>query len=255
MISLQTYFVKEENWQVDEVIITEDAHHLIRVMRYEIDDNVMCVHPNGKIAKCNIVALDEASKIVRAKIVEWLPIDNELPVRITILQSLPKGNKLEWIIQKGTELGATRFLLFQSERSIVKWDKKKVKNRLQRYEKIAKEASEQSKRNMIPTIDYIDNMNQYIAKITTDQCLKIIAYEEEAKQERTSSFFQLLNRVNHHDEIVVCIGPEGGFTEKEVAFFKEKGFIPTRLGKRILRTETASLYALAAIAYHVEEME
>lgn len=252
---MQTYFVDEKNWQENEVIISDDAHHIIRVMRYNIGDKILCVHPNTQVAKCNIIAINNDEETVHAKIIEWLNVDNELPVRVTILQSLPKGNKVELIIQKGTELGANQFILFESERSIVKWDEKKVKKRIERYNKIAKEASEQSKRNIIPQIKYVKNINDYLKNKNNVNSIKLIAYEEEAKQKRTTSFSKLLQSVKENEEIIVCIGPEGGFTEEEIVFFKEYGFEPIRLGKRILRTETASLYTLAAISYHFEELE
>lgn len=252
---MQTYFVEENNWQENEVFISEDAHHIIRVMRYNIGDVILCVHPNRQVAKCEITSFNKDESLVIAKIMEWLDIDNELPVQVTILQSLPKGNKLELIVQKGTELGASKFIFFESKRSIVKWDGKKAKNRIQRYEKIAKEASEQAKRNIVPKISYVENINQFIENIDNQHCLKLIAYEEEAKQNRTSSFSQQLKQVRANEEIYIIIGPEGGLTEDEVQYFNKYGFVPVRLGKRILRTETASLYALSAISYHLEELE
>lgn len=180
---------------------------------------------------------------------------NELPVNVTILQSLPKGNKLEFIIQKGTELGASRFFLFASERSIVKWDEKKVKNRLERYEKIAKEASEQAKRNVIPEILYVENLHDLLDNLNDVKGSKLIAYEDEAKREPATSLATQLKNVETNGEILVAIGPEGGFSEEEVKLFQNNGFVPVRLGKRILRTETAPLYVLSAISYHFEELE
>ncbi len=255
MTRLQTYFVAEENWRENEVSITEDAHHIIRVMRYNIGDQIICVHPDRKMAKCVITELNKQDGIVRATIIEWLDVDNELPVNVTILQSLPKGNKLEFIIQKGTELGASRFFLFASERSIVKWDEKKVKNRLERYEKIAKEASEQAKRNMIPEILYVENLHDLLDNLNDVKGSKLIAYEDEAKREPSTSLATQLKNVETNGEILVAIGPEGGFSEDEVKLFQNNGFVPVRLGKRILRTETAPLYVLSAISYHFEELE
>lgn len=254
MTTLQRYFVSEENWYDDGVMLTDDFHHIIRVMRYQIDDMITCVHPNKQIALCKIINIDEEKQIVHTSIIDWLHDDVELPVEVTILQSLPKGNKLELIIQKGTELGATRFILFQSERSIVKWDERKTNNRLQRYRKIAKEASEQSKRNVIPTVDYVANINEFLNEYTHKNVLKLIAYEEEAKENKAPSLTKQLSKLNEGETLAICIGPEGGFSTNEISFFKKNGFSPVRLGKRILRTETASLYALAAISYHFEEL-
>lgn len=251
---MQRYFVAEEYWQEDEVRLVEDAHHILRVMRFQINDRIICVHPKGQAAECNITHINEDNNQVRATITKWLDDHNELPVKVTILQSLPKGNKLELIIQKATELGATQFVLFQSERSVVKWNEKRMKNRLQRYEKIAKEASQQSGRNFIPEIIYTKDVEKFLQEDSLHSTSKLLAYEEEAKKATEGSFYSELRKMANNDHIIVSIGPEGGFSPEEVARFKEQGFTPIRLGKRILRTETAALYALASISYHFEEM-
>lgn len=251
---MQRYFLAEKYWQEDEVTLIDDAHHIMRVMRFQIDDLILCVHPNGQVAECKIIELNEADHEVKALILRWLDEDHELPVNVTILQSLPKGNKLDLIIQKGTELGANQFVLYQSERSLVKWNEKRIRNRLQRYQKIAKEASEQSGRNLVPEIIFINDLKTYLQVDSLHSAHKLLAYEEEAKQATKASLHNELNKVSQNDHIIISIGPEGGFSSKEVTSFKEQGFSPVRLGKRILRTETAALYALASISYHFEEM-
>lgn len=255
MIQMQRYFVDAANWLEHKVILEQDAHHIIRVMRYQVGDNIICVHPNGKVARCEIFEINETENIVVVTIAEWLETDSELPVHVTILQSLPKGSKLDLIIQKGTELGAAQFILFQSEHSVVKWDDKKRNNRLQRFEKIVKEASEQSGRTIVPQIHFTDDVVSFVETYTNSTIIKLLAYEEEAKVQREGSLFSELQKVKAGDHIIVCVGPEGGFHRDEVTFYKENGFVPVRLGKRILRTETAALYALACISYHVEEMD
>src|SRR5699024_666085 len=246
---MQRYFIDESQWANEKVTITEDAHHIIRVMRYEVGDKIICVHPDGKAAECEIIELDDGGKTVLATVKSWLESDSELPVEVTILQSLPKGSKLELIIQKGTELGATQFVLFESDRSLVKWNRKKRDNRLQRYQKIAKEASEQSGRTIIPEIIYIDKIEPYIKDDSLTNSLKILAYEEEAKRSEHTSLYSELSKIQEHNHILIAIGPEGGFSPEEVNLFSDHNFTPVRLGKRILRTETASLYALASISY------
>lgn len=254
---MQRYFVDIPFWKEKEVRIEEDAHHIIRVMRYNVGDSIICVHPEGKSATCQIEEINETENYVLAKIIEWTEENVELPISVTIVQSLAKGNKLDLIIQKGTELGANQFILFQSERSVVKWDKKKIKNRLRRYEKIAKEASEQSGRTVVPKIQFVEQVSTYLEAVKKLQSIKLIAYEEEAKGIQRATFASKLQeaKIKNYNEIIVAIGPEGGFSEAEVATFKDYTFSPVRLGKRILRTETASLYALASISYYFEEME
>lgn len=252
---MQRYFVDAENWTEDEVKLIDNAHHIMRVMRFEIGDSIICVHPNGKVALCKISALNEREHYVKATIVEWIDSSAELPVKVTVLQSLPKGSKLDFVIQKGTELGATKFVLYESDRSVVKWNAKKRQNRIQRYEKIAQEASEQSGRNIVPKVVFSDNVEKFLQDESLASVVKLLAYEEEAKHNRYTSLYKELSMVKKGEAIVINIGPEGGFSDDEVAMFKNYGFTPVRLGKRILRTETAALYALASISYHFEEMD
>lgn len=255
MIQVQRYFVEAENWSEHEVTLKDDAHHIMRVMRFEVGDEIICVHPNGKVAHCEIVELNETEQYVVATIVEWIDTDSELPVQVTILQSLPKGNKLDLIIQKGTELGADKFVLYESERSVVKWNAKKRDNRLQRFQKIAQEASEQSGRNIVPNVIFADDIEKFLQNEALIDTTKLLAYEEEAKNTNHTSLYKQLSKVEKGGQLIIGVGPEGGFSGEEVASFKKSGFIPVRLGKRILRTETAALYALASISYHFEEMQ
>lgn len=249
---MQRYFVPNQNWQEESVIISgDDAHHIQRVMRYNVQDEIICVHPNGQSAKSKITKI--YTKEVKAKIIEWLEHDAELPVEVTIAQGLPKGNKLELILQKGTELGAARFCLFTADRSISKWNDKKSAKKLMRYRKIIKEASEQCHRNRMPVLEEPTSLEKLLQK-SKNYDVTLFAYEEEAKTSNFSSFGNVLSEVEGTTTIFLCIGPEGGFSNDEVQLLKEHHFQPVRLGARILRTETASMYALASISYHFEEL-
>src|SRR5699024_11702257 len=134
--------------------------------------SIIWVNQESKSATSKIEEINETEKYVLAKIIEWTEENVELPISVTIVQSLAKGNKLDLIIQKGTELGANQFILFQSERSVVKWDKKKIKNRLRRYEKIAKEASEQSGRTVVPKIQFVEQVSTYLEAVKKLQSIK-----------------------------------------------------------------------------------
>src|SRR5690625_3500038 len=128
---MQRYYVPEDNWNELKVILTDsDAHHIKRVMRQQVGDEIICNHPTGKAAICKLDIIEADHVIARIK--EWLEIDNELPINVTILQGLPKSNKLELIIQKGTELGAAAFQFFEADRSVAKWDFKKASHRYKR---------------------------------------------------------------------------------------------------------------------------
>ncbi|MFA1820458.1 16S rRNA (uracil(1498)-N(3))-methyltransferase [Virgibacillus oceani] len=251
---MQRYFVPESGWEDNQIIITgEDAHHINRVMRLKAGDQVICNHPEGYAAVCEIISSSPSE--VHTKVLEQMEENKELPIDVIIAQGLPKGDKIDYIIQKGTELGAHSYLPFQAERSIVVWDDKKKKKKITRLNKIAKEASEQSHRNKIPYIYPVMSMADLLEE-TKAYDLKIFAYEEEAKTGNHQSLGTILKKIsqNQYRRLILCIGPEGGFSQNEANLLKEHDFHSVRLGPRILRTETASLYALASISYHFEEL-
>jgi len=249
---LQRYFIPEEDWKDDKILIKgDDQHHITRVMRLNVSDQIICVHPSSYVAICKITNINES--YVEAMIEQDLHEDKELPVSITIAQGLPKGEKLDFVLQKGTELGAAAFIPFQADRSVVKWDHKKFSKKKQRFTKIIKEASEQSHRNKQPMITSFMTLPELIEE-SKRYDKKIFPYEEEAKGSDHQLFGDVVNGIKKGDKVLVCIGPEGGFSQKEVDMLKENDFLPVRLGPRILRTETAALYVLASVSYHFEEL-
>lgn len=252
MPNLQRYFIPSTDWHVTEVIIKgDDAHHINRVMRYKEGDKIICNHPDGQAAICEITSMDKNH--IQATLQEWLDEAVELPITVTVAQGLPKGDKFDFILQKGTELGAHSFIPFQAERSIVVWDDKKKDKKMNRFRKIVKEASEQSHRTNIPVVHSPMTLPDLIEK-STDYDIKIFPYEEEAKVENHQSFGSIMNQMENNQRLFICIGPEGGFSVKEAERLKNNGFHPVRLGPRILRTETAALYVLASVSYQFEEL-
>lgn len=249
---LQRYFVPEENWKEDDVVIAnDDAHHISRVMRSQPEDKIICNHPDGKAAICKISEM--TGNHVRAVISEWLDESAESPIEVTIAQGLPKSDKMDSVLKKGTELGAHAFIPIQADRSVVSWDAKKMEKKMIRYRKIVKEASEQSHRNNMPYIHPLIALNELVNE-SNSYDLKLFAYEEEAKTENVSSFGTIISNMAPGDRILIVIGPEGGFSDQEADLLKQNEFKPVRLSPRILRTETAALYALASISYQFEEL-
>lgn len=244
---MQRYFA--ENVEDIFFVEKEDFHHITRVMRMKLGDELYCVNHQEQAARCFIEKITENQVI--AKVVQWLEEAKELPVSVSIVSGLPKGDKLEWIIQKGTELGASTFIPFIAARSVVKWDEKKSDKKLVRWNKIAKEAAEQSHRNRIPEVIAPVKLKGLI-ELGNHYDLKLIAYEEEAKAGESSVLASNLKQLEYGKSILVVFGPEGGLTEAEVSALKENGFQTCGLGPRILRTETAPLYLLSAVSYHYE---
>ncbi|MEW4306680.1 16S rRNA (uracil(1498)-N(3))-methyltransferase [Rossellomorea marisflavi] len=249
---MQRYFVGKPYHDGEWVSISgEDHHHIVRVMRMQEGSELFVVFPDqssaiGKIERISSDAID-------VSIVEWESDKKEMPISVTIASGLPKGDKLEWILQKGTELGASGFIPFKAERSIVKWDEKKGKKKVERWEKIVKEAAEQSHRTLIPDLSSPLTLKELLVK-ADGYDYKLVAYEEESRAGERSNLSNVLSEVKPSQRVLILFGPEGGLTDSEVEVCKENGFIPCGLGPRILRTETAPLYALSAISYQLELM-
>lgn len=247
---MQRYFVTSEDWRGDRVTIRdEDAKHISKVMRMQVGDNIICCDNNGRASVCEIIDLGAGT--VEVQVIQDVEMHAEMPVKVTIAQGLPKSDKLEFIVQKGTELGASIFFPFSADRSVAKWDDKKAVKKRERLEKIAKEAAEQSHRNKIPEVLTPGTFSDLL-KLAQQYKIKIVAFEEEAKQQELTRFASALNTGTEGDSILCVIGPEGGLSEQEATCLKEHGFQLCGLGPRILRTETAPLYMLSAISYHFE---
>lgn len=249
---MQRYFVEEVENESTVEIFGEDAHHISRVMRMKTGDEILCCFPTGKTAKCVIENI--TNEKIKLNVVKWIDETNELPVHVTIAQGLPKGDKLELVVQKGTELGAKSFLPFFASRSIVKWDEKKGRKKVERLQKIAKEAAEQAHRNTIPNI--LDPVPfQRLLDLSSKYDTLLVAYEEDAKQGEKSNLLMTLSRLKYGSSILVVFGPEGGLSPTEIEQLTKHGFITCSLGPRILRTETAPLYFLSAVSYQTELLE
>ena len=250
MLLLQRYFVANNQLNDNDFsIIGEDVKHISKVMRMSEGDELICINEDGLVAHCKITCTSPDE--VKGDVVEYLTQNTELPVKVTVAQGLPKGDKLELIVQKGTELGAFAFLPFQASRSIVKWDEKKSEKKRERLEKIAKEAAEQSYRNIVPKV-YSKLSFQQLLKEAENHDIKIVAFEENAKAGEFNNLATSLQKAEVASSIFVLIGPEGGLTHEEVLELEQAGFIPCSFGPRILRTETAALYFLSAVSYHFE---
>lgn len=251
---MQRYFVNPEQIQNQKVVITgADAHHITTVMRSKLGDEILICNGKGQVYTAKLDQLGKGE--VDAVIVDERLSDEEAKPEVRIFQSLPKGDKMDFIIQKGTELGAASFVPFQSARTIVQYDSKKELKRLERWNKIAKEAAEQAHRAMIPTVHRPVSWQTMLQEAAVADAA-FFCYEKSGGL----GLKQLLRKLQTEQpdankrKLAVIIGPEGGFTEEEAQQAKEAGCSWITLGRRILRTETASLAALACIMYEFDEM-
>lgn len=245
---MQQYFINGKAPQGSFQITDKDTvKHMFSVMRLQADDQMILVFDDGIKRLARVV--DSQSQSV--EVIEELTDDVELPVSVTIAMGFPKGDKLEFVAQKATEMGVSALWAFPADWSVVKWDGKKLAKKVEKLEKIVQGAAEQSKRNVIPSIQLFEKKSDFIAQLPAFDSI-ILAYEEAAKAGETSNLVTTLSHLKAGQSILVIIGPEGGISPDEVAIFEKVGAVKTGFGPRILRTETAPLYVLSAISYVTE---
>lgn len=244
---MQQYFVAGK--AQDEVTITDKdtMKHMFQVMRLADGDEVVLVFDDHikRLAK----VLDSSSH--RFQILETLDSDVELPVDVTIAVGFPKGYKLEFLAQKTTELGANQLWAFPADWSVVKWDGKKLAKKGDKLAKITLGAAEQSKRNRVPEVTLFEKKADFLAGLSSFDKV-FIAYEESAKEGETAALARELSRMTAGEKLLFIFGPEGGISPEEIAAFEAHGGQTIGLGPRIMRAETAPLYALSSISYALE---
>lgn len=227
----------------DKIILsTDDVSHCLRVMRMKKGDEIEVVYKN-EVNLCRI----ESTKPFNLSLVSKINEKHELANKIILIVAVLKGEKMDLVLQKATELGVDEIVLLISKRTIQKLNNFRLDNKLERYRKILKEAAEQSKRVKIPNLHQLITFDQ-LAKIKGD--VKMIAYEEASGN--TASFIKAIKQINNGDTVVCLIGPEGGFEEEEVNTAINNGYQVVSLGRRILRAETASLYMMSVLACYLE---
>lgn len=255
-MDMQRYIVPPAAFRDRTVVVEgDDAFHMARVMRMRPGDRVVVCDGEGREATAVLTSVEPAR--AEAELEELRPSAGEPAWTVVIAQSLPKGDKMELIIQKGTEIGAAAFIPFRSERAVVRYDGKQEARRLERWRRIAKEAAEQAHRGRLPEVAGVATWRELLA--TFDEYDDVYFCYERQGGEPSSGLRTLvrgtMSRVPDRPlKLLVVVGPEGGFTEREAAEAEAAGAKPAGLGARILRTETAALAALACLMYESGEM-
>ena len=219
----------------------EDEHHILHVMRMKVADEIEVVD-NQKVFLCRI----DKTNPLEVSVIHEISSDVEIKEDITLLFALTKGDKIDLVLQKATELGVKKVALITSERTVVSYNNKDIDKKLARFSKIMKEASEQSHRVVVPELLGIFNLKSLPKEALSD--INYVAYEKDAS--KTNEMFGGLEK---NKSISILVGPEGGFSEQEITNLVNQGFIRTSLGKRILRAETAAIYALSVLGYLLEK--
>ncbi|MDB5083862.1 MAG: hypothetical protein JWN30_748 [Bacilli bacterium] len=259
---MQRYFVEPGLWGKEDLQIRgDDAAHIAKVMRMSAGDTIIVCNNLGRAVQAELLEVHPGA--VTARIIAEDERQSEPDkCQLTLVQALPKGDKLEYIVQKGTEIGVNKFALMETERTIVQYGSSKAERKLERLRKIAKEAAEQSHRRRIPVIEPPKPFSRFVSSVSEFDAV-FLCYEGQGLPGLRSTLSPFAAKLNTGSaaalqtplSIAICIGPEGGLSVAEVSHAQTAPnvFVVT-LGQRVLRTETAGIVAAAVILYELGEM-
>ena len=226
-------------------LLGDDAHHISYSLRMAEGEEITVTDSRGCGYLCRLSLLDGTR--VEATVLSPLASTGESPIEIHLFQAYPKSDKLEFIIQKAVELGASKITPFESERCIKRPKAEKIAHILERQEKIAIEAAKQCGRGILPEVNAPISFAEMLS-LASEYPLALFCHPSEG----TVSLRETLSAHPDITRIAVVVGSEGGFSEAEFERAKAKGLVPTSLGSRVLRCETAPLFLLSAISYEYE---
>ncbi|MCR4401797.1 MAG: 16S rRNA (uracil(1498)-N(3))-methyltransferase [Firmicutes bacterium] len=238
-------------------ITGQDARHILRVLRLGPGDEIAAVDGAG-IEHRGLIAAARADEVL-VVLAEGSDVCREPSVFITIVQGLPKGDKMDEVVRKNTEIGVSRFVPVVTERTVARPDQAGAAKRLERWRRIAREASRQSGRQRVPDVLAIESFLDAVRRTASmsgsgegapGSRLVLMPWE----LERSRGIRDVVKGCSHARDIVILIGPEGGFSREEVAQAVELGAVTCGLGPRILRTETAGLVVASIVLYEAGEM-
>lgn len=247
---MSKFFIKSNQISNNNIkIIGEDVNHIKNVLRLKIDDDIkICDSETSINYICSINNI--SSNEINCSILKEVKDEVEGNVTLHIFQGLPKADKMELIIQKGTELGVSEFIPVSFKRCVVKLSGKDEDKKIERWNKISEVAAKQCGRDIIPVVNKINSIKNVCSKIN-DYDLVLVAYEGENNNYIKNELLTLKKELDKY-KIAVIIGPEGGIDIEEVNLLKSSGAKVVSLGKRILRTETVALQVSSIIMYELE---
>lgn len=249
---MSKFFVRDEQIKNDIIKIQgQDVNHIKNVLRKKVGDEIIICNSDKEYTYlCDITKIEKES--IECKIVRGLE-DFKSNIKVTIMQGLPKKDKMDLVIQKSVELGCYDIQPVDMERCIVKYDEKDKKKKIERWQKVSEVAAKQCDRNFIPKVNNIMKLKN-ICNLLSEYDIVILAYEKEEKIKLKEALKMIKEKYGENEiKIAVIVGPEGGISLKEVEMIKENDNVVTvTLGKRILRTETVALNILSIIMYELD---
>ena len=246
---MDRFFTPKNNINLEQntcIIEGEDVKHISRVLRSRENDKLEVCDMDNNEYICEIREINKDNILL--DIIEKVNIKRESNLKVKLYQGMPKGTKMELILQKLTEIGVDEIVLVQAKRSVTKIDNKKEDKKIERWERIIYEAAKQSKRAKIPKLTGVLTFKEALADMQNND-LNICPYENE----RTISIKEAI-KDSSANTIGIFVGPEGGFEEEEVEKIQEIDGKVVSLGPRILRTETASVVASSIVLYELSDL-
>ena len=246
---MRYFFIKQSDLAGSKAVVKgSDAHHIKNVLRLKPGDKIGLFDGTGLNYETKIITL--LPKSIEVSVIRSFPSTTESSVQITVAQALLKDRKMDLLVRQLTELGITRWIPFIAKRSVPRPDKKRLVTRTERWNKIAQAAVKQCKRCCSPEIGATVSFEEVLS-LGKGSDLKIVFWEEESKPVKKEL---PASNLKPPEKIFILLGPEGGFTSKEVEKAKESGFITAALGPRTLRAETATIAACTLLQYLFGDM-
>ncbi|CAK8053809.1 RsmE family RNA methyltransferase [Eupransor demetentiae] len=240
---MQRYFLNQKiDHQFELPAGSDTFQHFGKVLRAREGSKAEFVDADQRLYLAEVTAVTPDA--IALKVLEERKADVELPFSVRIVVSPIKNDRNDWLVQKATELGVDEIVFTKMARTVVDWRKQQEK-KLTRFQKIAQAAAEQSHRLKVPKVRWADDFKECIGP---DDAIRLVAWEESAKEGEQSTLVKTIAATQPGQTIVLWFGPEGGLTTEEIDRLQSVGFLPLGLGPRILRAETAPLYALSAIS-------
>lgn len=249
------FFVRQDQIDNDKIVINgQDVKHIRNVLRAKVGEELeICNSETGENFLCSISEFNEDK--IWCNIEQKIQEETESNVKVTIFQGLPKADKMEYIIQKSVELGVYDITPVDMKRCVVKLDEKNAKKKIERWQKISEVAAKQCGRNIIPQVNNVTNIKKLCENVESYDIV-LVAYENEENNSLKNELSQIkstiINNQSRELKIGIVIGPEGGLEKQDVENLERSGAKIITLGKRILRTETASLNIISNIMYEYE---
>ncbi len=245
---MHRFFVNENSINENQIVITgTDVNHIANVLRMQIGETILISDGNDNEYECQISSISQTEVV--ADIVDFNRESRELPIDVVLFQGLPKGDKMDTIIEKNIELGIKQIVPVKMSRCIVKLDDKKAEKKIQKWNAKAESAAKQSKRGIVPTVSNVVSYDEALSQAKQLDVI-IVPYELSENMAYTRD---VLSQIKPGMSVGIFVGPEGGFAPEEVKKTLEIGAKEITLGKRILRTETAGMMLMSVLMYLNEE--